>query len=274
LVKPAEPDPTDPTDPADPTDPDDPELPAEPAPPSGQLDPAILTALHGEILALEAVRDSLDVSSLPAPLFEPELTNLDAWYADALTAAINAALTTSEVNSLDIHEWTGARSDTVALFVDNSDELRTGITGLISQAAEATGRLTDLSMTVPDNASLFDALFRNSTSTATGAEKAFTGVNDLLNSGNSGLAQNQAYYANFATVLANTRTPGVDTGIIYSFFSAPIDAKNVTPDRAASASASNPLGVLDPNLLIVFAGGLLAGAVATTLGGVLRRKRA
>ena len=82
---------------------------------------------------------------------------------------------------------------------------------------------------------------------ANNAGTVFSGVNKLLASGNTGLAENQAYYANFATVLANTRTPGVDTGTIYAFFSAPIDAKNVTPERASVASvASDPTGTLDP----------------------------
>lgn len=281
LAKPVEPieptdpmDPTDPTDPTDPADPDTPEPPADPAPPSSQLDPAVLTALHDEILALETVRDSLNASIPPAPLFESELTNLDAWYADALAAVTNAALTASEVSSLDVHEWTASGSDNAGLFVDTSDDLRTGITGLISQAADASIRLTDLSVTVPDNSSLFDALFRSSTNTASGAEKAFSGVNDLLTSGNSGLAQNQSYYANFATVLANTRTPGVDTGALYSFFSAPIDAKNVTPARAAAASAADPASLLNLNRLIIFAGGLLVGVVATALGNAFRKKRA
>ncbi|KQR53973.1 hypothetical protein ASF88_03795 [Leifsonia sp. Leaf336] len=270
---PAVPDPSgpDPDDPDDPEDPDGPDGPAQPAPPSVQLDPAILRSLHREIRALETARDSLSASTMPTRLFESELTNLETWYADVLTAAKDASLATSAVTSLDIQDWSTYSPDDAGLFVDNSDELRTSITGLLTQSAEASGTLTGLSTTLPDNSSLFDALFRNSTTTASGAEKALSGVNALLTSGNSGLEQNQAYYANFATVLANTRTPGVDTGSIYSFFSAPIDAKNVTPDRAAAASTADPIGMLDLNWLIVFAGGLLAGAVVTALGSALRR---
>lgn len=263
--------PTNPEDPTDPEDTGDPGSPAQPAPPSVELDPAILRSLQREIRALEAVRDSLDPSSMTAPLFEPELTDLESWYADALAAVKDASLATSAVNSLDIQDWSTYSPDDAGLFIDSSDELRTSITGLITQSAEASGQLTGLSTTLPDNSSLFDALFLNSTTTASEAEKALSGVNDLLSSGNTGLEQNQSYYANFATVLANTRTPGVDIGSIYSFFSAPIDAKNVTPDRAAAASTSDPVGMLDLNWLIVFAGGLLAGVVVTALGSALRR---
>ena len=106
----------------------------------------------------------------------------------------------------------------------------------ITQSADTSSRLTTVSTAVPDNSSQFDALLQNSTSMSTGAERVFTGVNKLLSGGNAGLTENEAYYANFATVLANTRTPGVDTGSIYSFFSAPIDAKDVTPERASVAS--------------------------------------
>ena len=265
--------PTEPEDPADPEDPEEPDSPAQPTPPSVQLDPAILRSLHREILALETARDSLKASTAPTPLFEPELTNLETWYSDALTSVKDASLATSAVNSLDIQDWSIYSPDDAGLFVDNSDELRTSITGLITQSAEASVQLTGLSTTLPDNSSLFDALFRNSTTTASGAERALSGVNDLLTSGNTGLQQNQSYYANFATVLANTRTPGVDTGSIYSFFSAPIDAKNVTPDRVAAASTSDPAGMLDLNWLVVFAGGLLAGVVAMAVGNALRTRK-
>lgn len=264
--------PAEPTEPTEPTDPDSPGIPAQPTPSGAPLDPATIWTLHSEILALETIRDSL-VSSVPAPSFTPELTNLDAWYADSLTAVTDAALLTSAVNSLDVQDWARYSSESGDLFIDSSDELLTGLTGLITQAAEATSQLAALATTVPDNSSLFDALFRSSTITATGADKAFSGVNDLLTSGNNGLEQNQSYYANFATVLANTRTPGVDTANLYSFFSAPIDAKNVTPDRTAAASTADPLGVLHVNLLIVFAGGLLAGAVVTALAGAFRRRK-
>ncbi|MEN2736833.1 hypothetical protein ABCS02_03490 [Microbacterium sp. X-17] len=260
--------------PAEPTDPDDPAPPAPPTPPAAPVDPAILTILHNEIDALEATRASLAPGGEPSPLFEPELTNLDAWYAAALDFVKGAALTPNTVNSLDVQDWTSYTTDGAGIYVDNSEQLHNQLSSFITQSAETSSRLTITSTTTPDNSSLFDALLQNSATTSSGAEKALNGVDKLLSSGNTGLAENQAYYANFATVLANTRTPGVDTGNIYAFFSAPIDAKNVTPERPTVASvAADAAGTLDPKWLIVFAGGLLVGGFLMAVGAAIRRRK-
>lgn len=260
--------------PAEPTVPGDPAPPAPPTPPAAPVDPAILTILHDEIDALEATRASLDPGGEPSPLFEPELTNLDAWYAAALDFVKGAALTPNTVNGLDVQDWTAYTPDGSGIYVDNSEQLHNQLSTLITQSAETSSRLTIDSTTTPDNSSLFDTLLQNSTTTSTGAERALNGVDKLLSRGNTGLAENQAYYANFATVLANTRTPGVDTGSIYAFFSAPIDAKNVTTERASVASvAADAAGTLDPKWLIVFAGGLLVGGLLMAFGGAIRKRK-
>ncbi|WP_434318258.1 hypothetical protein [Leifsonia sp. P73] len=260
--------------PAEPTDPDDPPLPAPPTPPAAPVDLAILTILHDEIDALEATRASLDPGGEPSPLFEPELTNLDAWYAAALDFVKGAALAPNTVNSLDVQDWTTYTPDGGGVYVDNSQQLHNQLSTFITQSAETSSRLTINSTTTPDNSSLFDTLLQNSTTTSSGAERALHGVDKLLSRGNTGLAENQAYYANFATVLANTRTPGVDTGNIYAFFSAPIDAKNVTPERPSVASvAADAAGTLDPKWLIVFAGGLLVGGSLMAVGGDIRKRK-
>ena len=250
-----------------------PAVPLEPAQPTAPVHPVILQLLHDEIAALEAVRDSLDPGTAHTALFEPELANLDSWYADTLNAVTDAALTPNAVNSLEVQDWSAYAPDASGVYVDTSDQLANDITALITQSAETSGRLTAAATTVPDNSSQFESLLQNSTSTSTGAEKALNGVNKLLSSGTSGLAENQAYYANFATVLANTRTPGVDTSDIYAFFSAPIDAKNVTGERTTGASAADSAAILDPKWLVVFAGGLLAGVLASALGNGLRKRK-
>ncbi len=251
-----------------------PAVPLDPAVPTHPVHPVILQFLHDEIEALEALRDSLDPSSAPAPLFEPELTNLDLWHADMLNAVKDASLVPSTVNSLDVQDWSTYTPDTSGVFVDTSDQLTDDITAFITQSADTSSRLTTGATAVPDNSSQFEALLKNSTSTSTGAERVFTGVNKLLSSGNTGLTENEAYYANFATVLANTRTPGVDPGSIYSFFSAPIDATNVTPERASVASvAADSTAMLDPKWLVVFAGGLLVGGFAMAVAGAIRRRK-
>jgi hypothetical protein len=248
--------------------------PAPPVPPAAPVDPEILQSLHDEIQALEATRDSFDHSGVPSPLFEPELTNLDAWYATALDLVKGAALTPGTVNSLEVHDWKAYNPDGTGVYIETSDDLHNDITAFIAESAETSSRLTTSSTKVPDNSGLFDALLQNSTTTSTGAEKVRNGVDKLLSTGNTSLAENQAYYANFATVLANTRTPGVDTGNIYSFFSAPIDAKNVTPDLPSVASvAADATSALDPKWLIVFAGGLLMGGFLMAVGGAIRKRK-
>jgi type VII secretion EsaA-like protein len=252
-----------------------PAVPLDPAVPTHPVHPVILQFLHDEIEALEALRDSLDPSSAPAPLFEPELTNLDHWYADTLNAVQDASLASSTANSLEVQDWSTYTPDAPGVFVDTSDQLTDDITASITQSADTSSRLTSSSTTVPDNSSQFEALLQNSTSTSTGAERVFTGVNKLLSGGNAGLTENEAYYANFATVLANTRTPGVDTGNIYAFFSAPIDATNVTAERPTASSDADPVGMVDAKWAMVFAGGLLAGVVVMMIGNAVRgRKKA
>ncbi|QNE37233.1 hypothetical protein [Leifsonia shinshuensis] len=262
-----------PTPPAGRDAPSVPAVPLEPAQPTAPVHPVILQLLHDEIVALEAIRDSLDPSTAPAPLFEPELANLDGWYADMLNTVTNAALTPNAVNSLEVQDWSAYAPDASGVYVDTSDQLTNDITAFITQSTETSARLTTASTTVPDNSSQFEALLQNSTSTSTGAERVLNGVNKLLSSGTNGLAENQAYYANFATVFANTRTPGVDTGNIYAFFSAPIDAKNVTGERTTGSSDADPAGLLDLKWLIVFAGGLVAGTLATALGTAFRKRK-
>lgn len=232
------------------------------------VDPAVLASLEQEILALESTRDSL-TTTLPVPMVDSALANVDAWYSETITRIKDASLTPNTVASLVVNDWSSYDPDSSALYVDGSDELHTSITGLVSQAAETSSQIASSAATVPDNSSQFDALLQSATTTVSSSESVFTGLNELLATGATGLDESQSYYANFSTVLANTRAQGVDTGSIYDFFAAPIEAKNITPQRPAIEATVG----FDIQWVAVFGGGLLAGVLAAILAGVIRRRK-
>lgn len=257
---------------ADPVNPTNPANPTGPSVPAAVVDPALVASLQAEILALETTRDSLR-TGLPAPAFDSALTNVDTWYNETIASLKKASLTDNTVTSLEVSDWSSHTPDSSGLYVDSSDELRTSITGLVSQTAQTGSQITSSARTVPDNTSQFDALLKNATTTFEGTENVLTGLNKFVATGNTGLKESQAYYANFASVLANTRTPGVDTSSIYDFFASPINAKNITQDRATAASITNPVSWFDPQWAAVFGGGLLAGILATVLSGAFRKRK-
>lgn len=275
--------PVDPTAPADPTDPIDPTVPIEPTLPADPpvlsvpavpitpaiptINAAVLQILKAELDALTSARDALNADDVPGPQFDAHLTDLDTWYADALATVKDSALAPSTINGLELRDWTSYDPDGAAVYIDSSDDLRQSIADLVTQTAETSSSIVGSTLTVPDNSSLFDVLLTSANATFAGAETVHNGVNDVLSMGNTGLGKNQQYYQNFSTVLSNTRTQGVDTGKIHDFFSSPIDAKDITAERTAVASA------FDMKWVIVFAGGLLVGALVTVLGRTFRTKR-
>ncbi|MWV75446.1 type VII secretion protein EsaA [Rathayibacter rathayi] len=257
---------------AAPVNPADPADPRRPSVPAGVGDPAIVASLQEEILALETTRDSLR-TGLPGPTFDSALTNVDTWYNETIASLKEASLTENTVTSLKVGDWSSRTPDSSGLFIDSSDDLRTSITGLVSQTDQTSSQITSSAGTVPDNTSQFDALLKNATTTFDGVENVFTGLNKFVATGNTGLKETQDYYANFASVLANTRTPGVDTSGIYDFFAAPINAKNITSDHTAAADATDPVSWFEPQWVAVFGGGLFAGILATVLSGAFRRRK-
>lgn len=274
LSAPHEPtNPTDSTDPADTTEPEptDPDT-TDPSSPAVVVDPAIIADLQAEIDALEATRDSLN-ATLPAPLFDTTVTNLNTWYTDTLARITAVSLGQNTVNSLDVNDWNDYTSGGTGLYIDNSNELNTSINGLINQAVQTGKQIASSATLVPDNTSQFEALLANANATFNGAENVFTGLGALVALGNKGLTENQAYYTNFSSVLANTRTPGVNTSTIYSFLAAPIVAKNITTSPTAATIVTNPVSWLTPSGVGIFGGGLLIGILATLLGGALRRRK-
>ncbi|GAB3575550.1 hypothetical protein GCM10027406_07200 [Leifsonia lichenia] len=253
--------------PSGPTVPSVPLFPAIPAIPGGAaIDPAVLAAVRADIEALKSVRDSLSVDNLPALPLDAHLATLDGWLDRTRAAVEDSALETSAVDGLEVKDWKSYDPDSVALYVDNSDALYQSIADLVARSAETSGQLASSTIDVPDNLVLFEALLNSANATFTSAETVRSGVTDVLSRGNTELGMSQQYYRNFSTVLANTRTQGVDAGKIHDFFSAPIDAKNITPERVAAS------GVFDPTWMLVFAGGLLAGVLVTVLGRTFRTK--
>ena len=261
-----------PEPPVNPEPPVVPDTPDEPTTPAISIDPAVLALLQEDIDNLKSARDLLDSSLLnssgmPNVDFESQLTNVDTWYAEALKNTKDASLQTSTLKHLELKDWSAYDPDNAGLYVDNSEGLHQGISDLVTQSAETSGKIGESKLTVPDNSQLFDSLLKSATTTYDGADTVFDGVNDLLATGNTALGENQLYYQNFSTVLANTRTQGVDTVKIHGFLSAPIDAKNVTPARPTITEA------FDPTSVLVFGGGLLAGVMVMVLGRTFRRRK-
>lgn len=265
-----------PTVPAGPPAPTNPPAPANPpvtsvesvpiVPAIPTLNVLVLQALEAAIKALEDTKSSLQ-DDLPILQLDDQLTNLDAWFADAVASAKGSALTTSTVTGLEVKDWSSYDPDSAEVYIDNSDALHQSIADLVTQTADASSTVASSKLTVLDNAALFDALLKSANATFSGAEAVHHGVDDVLSAGNLGLGKNQQYYQNFATVLANTRTQGVDSGKIHDFFSAPIAAKDITAVRAAVPST------FATDWLVVFAGGLLVGVLVTVLSRTFRRKK-
>ncbi|MEO7017108.1 MAG: type VII secretion protein EsaA [Leifsonia sp.] len=242
------------------SDPDNP--PTKPV----TIAPDVLTTLHEDITSLQAASSLLDVS-IPAPQFAALLADLGAWYDGTVKSVKDATLTTSTVKNLKVQDWFSHTPDGTEVYVDSSDGLQKSITDLVTQSADAAGKIGSSKLTVPDNSAQFDSLLKSAGSTLGGAKSLLGGANDLLNTGNNALGENQDYYNNFSTVLANTRTQGVDTGKINDFLSAPINAKNITPTRPAVTDT------FDPQWLLIFAGGLIAGVLVMLLGNLIRTRK-
>ena len=250
-----------PTDPTDPTDPVDPPLPPVPA-----IDPALLDTLKADIVALTATRDALRADGLPSPRFDAELAALDLWYASTLQAATNSSLTSNAVGGLTIEDWARYDAADPALYIDNSDTLRRRLSELLTRTAETNSTIAASGARVPDDSPLFEALLTRATGAFADARSVHSGVNGLLAEGDIDVGRNSDFARNFSTVLANTRAPGADTRAIHDFFSAPIAAEDVSPQRVVSP------GGFDHNGVLVFAGGLLVGALVALLSRTFRRR--
>jgi YhgE/Pip-like protein len=253
--------------PSGPTVPSIPLVPATPTLPGGPvIDPAALDTLKADIASLKGVRDALSVGDLPALSFETHLENLDGWLDGTRTAVKDSVLEASVVDGLEVRDWTAYDPDSAGVYIDTSDALYLSIADLVTQTAETSGQLAADTLNVPDNLLVFEALLNSANATFTGAEAVHSGVTGLLSAGSTELGTSRQFYRNFSTVLANTRTQGVDTGKIHDFFSAPIAAKNITPERVAVA------GTVDFTWMLVFAVGLLAGVLVTALSRSFRTK--
>lgn len=241
----------------------------DPVEPDETVNQEVLETLQAAIDELDLALKSLNESfGDPNESFDlsANLSHLEDWYNKSLQTTEAASLSASTANNLELKDWTTYDPDNRGLYVDNSDGLHQNVTGLVTQSTATSNAISNGKLTVPDNSSLFDALMNSATATFTGADTIFNGTNDLVESGNTALNENQHYYQNFSTVLANTRTQGADTNKIHDFLSAPIDAKNVTPPRPIIAES------FDPTLAFAFGGGLVAGIMAMTLGRTFHKK--
>lgn len=235
-----------------------------------QGDRSTYAALRAQITALEGIRDSLTpgVGQPPSEYFAQNLTDLKGWSESNLTSVKSAPLLANEVSSIEVKDWSAYTPDATELYVDKDTGLQQSLTNLVKQGAKTSTQLAAGAKEVPDSSNQFDALLRGAKTTQSDTQKVLDGVHGLVDSGNAGLEENKTYYENFSTVLANTRTPGVDTETLYDFFSAPIDAKNITHEQVKVTQA------FDLRWVIIFAAGLLLGVLASVFSRTFHRKRA
>lgn len=262
-----------PVEPIEPEEPADPEEPSEPEEQPNFVDQEIIDSLQDEIQALQTARESL-TGSLPAPTtLEAPLAALNTWHISAKSSIENASMTANSISNLRVNDWSSYSPDNPGLYIDSGNDLYTSITELITQGSQVSNEISSNAISVPDNTSQFDALLQSATTTRQDTQSILDGLNELATTGSTGVEENQAYYTNFAKILANTRTPGVDTGTIYNFFSAPIDAISITPQRPAVVSVTATTSWFDSQVAVVFGSGLIAGILVMLVGGIARKRR-
>lgn len=260
------------TEPNNSTEPTEQPETVDPPTPEYVTDPAIIALLETEIEGLESTRDSLS-SLLPAPTFDTSLSALDAWYNAMVEKTTSAALTPNSVNRLEITDWSTYRNGGAGLYADNSDELHISLSGLVTRGVQTEMQIAKSAASVPDNTPLFDALLQDATTTYNSSGRVFTGLGSLSTVGVKNTSENEAYYKNFSTILANTRASGINTKAIYAFLSAPIEAQNISPVHNDSSNRTNQNSWLDLRGIVIFGGGLLLGLLLTTLSHRVRKRK-
>lgn len=217
-----------------------------------------ITSLNTSIEKLEAVSQALS-DNLPTDYFDTQLSDLTTWHTETV-AQIDKEYQNwkkAAVSDLEIKEWPGSVSsaEKTALYVDKGTTLYDRFTTLIQSTSQTAGSVAKSSQEVRDSSRDFDALSESTASIQKEAETILTSTNELTTTSQVYLTENQEYSANFGSVLANTRTPGVDTNRLYGFFASPIVATNVTTQGEHSISS------FDYRWLLLFVAGLLSGGL-------------
>ena len=174
-------------------------------------------------------------------------------------------------SSLQVKDWNKYDSTKTELYTETSDALIEQIQALVASTGKTTSTIAESSTAVKDNATQFEELVNQATTTQKDAQALLANTDNLVSAGNQGVEESKGFFGDFSKTLANTRTKGVNTQGIYDFFATPIATSNVTPKQDLVV---NPKKSFDLRSLVVFAIGLVAGVLVMVMGQlVVQRMR-
>lgn len=220
-----------------------------------------LSALSTTLANLQTNKTTL-ADNLPITYFGQVSDDLQNWYNQTM-GALNTqykAWTTNAVSTLQEKPWTEYNSNDNALYYDKAegDSLYSTISGLVSTTAKQATDTASSAQIIKSNADEFNQMVDTVTKTQNDAKEVIDNTGNLLNSGNGDLKNSKDYYGNFASVLSNTRTDGVNSGKIFDFFSKPLTTKNRTPKARQTTQE------FDWRWIVIFLIGLLCGVLGKT----------
>lgn len=220
-----------------------------------------LATLNSSIASLQNEKATLS-NHLPGNYFSQVSSNLQAWYnqtMDMLNAEYKA-WTTNNTTLLQEKPWEEYDQNDVGLWYDkeDGDSLYSTISGMVTSTAKQAKDTASSAQIIKSNSSEFDQMVDTVTKTQNGAKKVIDNTSNLLTTGNGDLKKSQNYYKNFAAILSNTRTDGVNANNIFNFFAKPLSVKDITPKVIGAAKD------FDWRWIVIFVIGILVGVLGKT----------
>lgn len=219
----------------------------------------------------QRARRTLD-SQLPENYFVSNIKSLQDWYGQA-TASIEGTYQTwksNDTNQLEVQSWSSYDGQEPELYIGDSSQLYKQINTLIDTTAKGAQTTVQIAKEVKDNSTEFDQLVSSAAETQNEAQIILGNTNKLTSTGSQYLTLSKEYYTSFSTVLANTRTKGVDTNKVYDFFAQPIVGENVTPKESILIEMG-----FDYRWVLVLLIGVVFGILVTlSINFIIKRKHA
>ncbi|GAB2025413.1 type VII secretion protein EsaA [Lactovum odontotermitis] len=220
-----------------------------------------LEALSKVLSGLQKDKSTLD-EALPGDYFSQIISDLDQWYRQTAETLDNEYKNWKENETKVMEEkpWQADSQEEDVLYYDKTsgETLYQTLKGMMtSSAAQAKGTAASAQI-IKSNAGQFEQMVKTVTQTQTAAKSVIANTGSLLTTGANDFKNTQDYYANFETILANTRDTNANTGNIFDFLAKPLAAKDTTPKAKESTQA------FDWRWIIVLVGGILLGVLAKT----------
>ena len=209
--------------------------------------------------------------NLPEQYFEENLKALTLWYTQTIEmlARLYQGWQIQDPTMLEVKEWADYDRTKTELFVDSSTVLYEQIQKLVTSTTQATQEISKNAQAVKDNSEQFNQLVNQATLTQKDAKNLLANTDNLVLTGNEEASQVKGFYDAFSKTLANTRTPGVNTQYLYSFFANPILTNDITPEK--DKMSTDKKTVLLP-LALLFVMGLITGVLLLLIGQLIRKK--